>query len=73
MEREKIIKIKRIIITIHNTNDKCGNSNNKSKGNKDKKVDDKNKSHKKNEKDESIKNRINNRINKERYGDDKNI
>ena len=46
---------------------------NKSKGNKDKKVDDKNKSHKKNEKDESIKNRINNRINKERYGDDKNI
>ena len=33
MEREKIIKIKRMIITMHNTNDKWGNSNNKSKVN----------------------------------------
>ena len=33
MEREKIIKIKRMIITMHNTNDKWGNSNNKSQVN----------------------------------------
>ena len=73
MEREKIIKIKRMIITMHNTDDKWGNSNNKSKVNNDKNVDNNNKSNKKNKNDESSKNRINNRINKERYGDDKNI
>ena len=47
MERKIITKIKRMIITMHNTNNKWGNSNNKSKVNKDKNVDNNNKSNKK--------------------------
>ena len=47
MEREIITKRKRMINTMHNTNDKCGNSNNKSKVNNDKNVDNNNKSNKK--------------------------
>ena len=47
MEREKIVKIKRMINTMHNTNDKCCNSNNKSTANNVENIDNNDRSNKK--------------------------